>query len=98
MAARRRGPQPLSNALADVIQSLGIGRKMDEARTIEGWAILAGPQINAVTHTAWVKGGRLYVKITSPVWRHELHLQRRQWRQRLNDHLGTDLVQEIVFR
>ena len=96
--AARRGPQPLSNALADAIQALGIGRKMDEARTVEGWAILAGPQINAVTHTAWVKGRRLYVKIASSAWRHELHLQRRQWRRRLNDHLGADLVEEIVFR
>ena len=67
----------------------------DPSRT---WAVLAGPQINAVTHSAWVKGNRLYVKLTSAAWRQELHLRREEWRRQLNEQLGADLVREIVFR
>lgn len=97
MATSRR-PEPLGKVLHEVIDSLGIGRKLDEARTVEAWAVLAGPQINAVTDSAWVKGDRLYVKIRSAAWRNELHLRRQAWCERLNAQLGAELVREILFR
>ena len=93
-----KGPQPLGAILKEVIQSLGIQQKLDEARIIEAWAELAGPQINGVTDSAWVKDTTLFVKITSAVWRQELHMQRGAWCNRLNAHLGAKLVTEIVFR
>jgi len=96
--SRYRSPSPLAPLLSAVIGDLGIQRRFDEARTVEGWAVIAGLQINGVTERAWVKGDRLFIKITSAAWRHELHLQRRAWMNRLNEHLGDDLVGEIVFR
>lgn len=90
-------PQALGDVMEAVIGRLGIRKRLDVARTIEAWAEVAGPQINGVTDSAWVKGQKLYVRITSSVWRHELHLRRRAWRDRLNEHLGNDLVKEIIF-
>ena len=94
----KRGPQPLGHVLQEVIASLGIERKLDEVRAIETWAALAGPQINAVTDSARMHGGKLYVRLTSAAWRHELHLQREEWQKRINEQLGATIVQEIVFR
>lgn len=93
-----KGLQPLGAVLGTVIEDLGIARKLDEVRTVEAWAAVAGPQVNGVTEKAWVKGDRLYVKIHSSAWRYELSLSRRAWRERLNEHLGASLVREIVFR
>ena len=95
---RRNTPQTLGEALSGLINSLGLQSRIDETRIIEAWATLAGPQINAVTEKAWVRSGRLFVRITSSPWRHELHLHRRAWRDRLNTHLGSTLVRDIVFR
>lgn len=92
------GPQPLGEVLQDVIEQLGLQDKMDEARVVDTWASVAGPEINGVTESAWMKGSTLYVKITSAAWRQELHMNRRKWRDRLNGALDTDLVEEIVFR
>ncbi len=97
MAAYNK-PQPLGSVLQTLIDRMGLRRKIDQARVVEAWATLAGPQINRVTESAWVKDRTLYVKIASAAWRHELHLRRHAWRRRLNDHLGADLVQDIVFR
>ncbi len=91
-------PKPLGNILDDVLQRLNVGGKIDEARVVEAWAMLAGPQINNVTESVWMKGTRLFVKIRSSAWRQELHLQRQQWRERLNKELGQELIHEIVFR
>ena len=97
MAAYSNKPQPLGEVMQALIDRMGLRKKIDEARIVEAWATLAGATINGVTDKAWVKGGRLYVRINSAAWRHELHLRRQAWRARLNDQLGDELVQEIVF-
>lgn len=91
-------PQRLGDLVGDLIQRMGLEPKINEARVIETWASLAGEQINGVTESAWVRGTTLYVKIRSAAWRQELHLRRRDWCERLNEHLGEKLIDEIVFR
>lgn len=91
-------PRPLGEVLQEVIDELGVQQEVDEARVIETWASVAGPKINEVTESAWMKDATLYVKITSAAWRQELHMNRRKWRQRLNGEFDSDLVDEIVFR
>ena len=91
-------PKPLGEVLQEVIDQMGLRKKLDEARVIEAWAVLVGPQINGVTTSVWVRGTTLYVKVRSSAWRQELHLRRRAWLRRLNGELGSDLVDEIVFR
>ncbi len=91
-------PRPLGAVLKEVIERLGLKSRIEAAQVVETWAALAGPQINRVTDMVWVRDGTLYVKLTSAAWRHTLHLQREQWRLRLNEALGKPLIQEIVFR
>ena len=92
------GPRPLGDVLQEVIDELGVQKEIDEARVIETWASVAGPKINEVTESAWMKDSMLYVKITSAAWRQELHMNRRKWRERLNGEFESDLVEEINFR
>jgi predicted nucleic acid-binding Zn ribbon protein len=92
------GPQPLGEVLQSVIDQMGLRTRINEARIIEAWAAMVGPQINAVTSSAWMKRRTLFVKVTSGAWRQELHMRRQEWQQRLNDELGEDLVENIVFR
>ena len=77
---------------------LGIRQELDEAAVIEAWAAVAGPEINAVTDSVWMKTGKLFVKITSPVRRLQLHMMRSRLRGQVNDALGKEVVAEIVFR
>jgi predicted nucleic acid-binding Zn ribbon protein len=91
-------PRPLGEVLKEVIDQLGVQDKIDEARVIELWAAIAGDDINRVTESVWMKGATLYVKVTSAAWRQELHMSRRQWRDRLNGEFESDPVEEIVFR
>lgn len=91
-------PQRLGAVLQELIDRLGYREKLDAVRAVETWAFLAGPQINAVTENVWMKGRTLFVKVRSAPWRHQLHLQRRAWCARLNQELGAEVVEEIVFR
>lgn len=91
-------PQRLGVVLQEFIDRMGYREKIDGVRAVEAWAFLAGPQINARTERVWVRGRRLFVKVRSAPWRHQLHLQRREWCRRLNEELGAEVVEEVVFR
>jgi predicted nucleic acid-binding Zn ribbon protein len=90
-------PQPIGRILNDLIDGMGARRKIDAARIVETWASIAGPQINGVTSSARVERRKLVVRITSSPWRHELHMNRLAWRSRLNEALGQELVDEVLF-
>lgn len=98
MAIYTNPPQRLGAVLGEVIDKLGYRDKIDEARAVECWPELAGPAIENVTEAVWMRDGKLFVKIHSAVWRHQLHLQREQWKARINEHLRREVVIEVVFR
>lgn len=91
-------PQKLGSVLKEVIDRYGYRERIDQVRAVEAWAFVAGPQINRVTETVWVKGATLFVQLSSASWRQQLHMQRREWCTRLNEDLGSDVIEEIVFR
>lgn len=91
-------PRKLGDLLESLVDRLGIREELDAAAVIETWAALAGADVNAVTDTAWLRGRKLFVKITSPGRRLDLHLDRSGWRDRLNERLGEERIEEIVFR
>ncbi|MEM1093567.1 MAG: DUF721 domain-containing protein [Bacteroidota bacterium] len=93
-----RGTQSLGAVLGELIDKMGIQKKMDAATIIETWATLAGPQVNRHTDSVWFKHGRLYVKIRSASWRQHLHMERTRWCQALNREIGRELVREVVFK
>lgn len=88
----------LSEVLDRLVDQMGIRGELREAEIVEHWAALAGPEVNAYTDSVWLRGRRLFVKITSAARRQQLHLNRSDWRRRLNQTLGDDLIDEIVFR
>jgi predicted nucleic acid-binding Zn ribbon protein len=92
------GPVRLGKVLEDVIERLGVQKKIDEARVVETWAAVAGPEVNGVTTSVWMKDATLFVKISSAAWRQELHMNRRKWKRRLNAEFDREVVDEIVFR
>jgi predicted nucleic acid-binding Zn ribbon protein len=96
--SRSRSPRALGSVLKDVTRSLGIDGKLGEGRVIVAWEEIVGPRIAREVTRIRVRGNRLIVQISSPVWRQELHLNRQSWCRRLNEELGEELISEIVFR
>ncbi len=95
---RSTKPRRLGEVIESVVDRLGIRKELGEAAIIEAWAVLAGAEINSVTESAWMKGDTLFVKISSPTRRHDLHMNRTAWKDRLNLEIGRAAVKEIAFR
>lgn len=84
--------------LSALVERYGYRDRLDAARAVEAWPVLAGEAVAGVTEQVWMRHGTLYVKVRSAAWRHQLQFQRDAWRTRLNDHLGREVVDEVVFR
>jgi predicted nucleic acid-binding Zn ribbon protein len=91
-------PQSIGAALALYMKESGLEHRVDEARVLEMWREIAGEAIHAVTREIRIYNGILYVHLWSAAWRSALYQQRFEWRNKLNEALGKDLVQDIVFR
>ena len=91
-------PQSLGSVLAELVDRYGYRERLDAARAVEAWPEVVGPSIAGVTEQVWMRNGVLHVKVRSAAWRHQLQFQRSAWRERMNEHLGREVVDEVVFR
>lgn len=91
-------PQPLGSILGDLLRQPRYQQKIEEARAVEAWPKVVVVGAARATESVWVRDGVMTVKLRSAAWRHTLHLQREGWRERLNEHLGGEVIREIVFR
>lgn len=96
--SRFKRPSPLGSLLSDLVDDLGIAGRLDQTQVEETWKKVAGPQAARVTRRVRMQDGTLTVYLTNATWRHALHAQRDDWRDRLNEALGSESVSEIVFR
>ena len=96
--ASKNQPQPLGAVLSDLVDRYGYRERFDAARAVEAWPILAGEAIAGVTEQVWMRHGTLYVKVRSAPWRQQLQFQREAWRVRMNEPLGREVVDEVLFR
>lgn len=90
--------QRLGDVLGGIFAEPPFKKHLDAKRVLEAWPEVVGAQISGMTEVQRLHGGKLFVAVSSAPWRHVLHLQREQWREKLNELLGEKVVEEIVFR
>ena len=72
--------------------------KMLEARVQRLWVELFGPTVAQSTSNVYVKNRVLYVFITSSVVRSEMLSIRKRLVTTLNEHAGSDVIDDVVIR
>ena len=95
---RRSRPRPLGEIMSELVESLGAESRLGEGAVISAWQDVSGRQVSRATEAIWIEKKRLFVKLSSASWRQELHLERQAWCDRLNEQLGREAIDEIVFR
>ena len=72
--------------------------KMLEERVQRLWGELFGPSIAKYTSNVYVKNRVLYVQMTSSVVRSEMIALRKKLVITLNEHAGSDVIDDVVIR
>jgi predicted nucleic acid-binding Zn ribbon protein len=91
-------PVRMKDALKRVLGSLGLEKRLKEADAISLWPDVVGERIAKVTSVLGFENGVLRVGVRDPIWRQELSMMVAEIKQKLNERLGSKIVEEIRFR
>ena len=72
--------------------------KMLEARIQRLWSELFGSTVARETSNVYVKNRILYVFMTSSVVRSEMSSMRKRLVKTLNEHAGSDVIDDVMIR
>lgn len=88
--------------LGDLIYAMlredGLETPLNEYRATEAWSKVMGKAIEKYTGEVNVRAGVLYVQIRNAALRQELLMQRSTIIPRINQEVGAQVIQQIVFQ
>ena len=94
---KRQREEQIGDVLRQFMRAEGIETPYNEYRLMQAWPEIVGPAVERCTGKLYIKNGVLYVQLNSAVIRHELFAGRKRLAQRLNEHVGAQVITNIVF-
>jgi predicted nucleic acid-binding Zn ribbon protein len=88
----------LADALDELVENLGIRKKLREQDVFELWDKAVGERIAEVAKPTRILKGTLFVSVQSGAWRNELSMRRQEIVARLNEIVNEEIVKDIKFQ
>ena len=88
----------LGDALDELVETLGIRKKLREQDVFSLWNEAVGERIAQVAAPTRMVRGTLFVSVQSATWRNELSMRKREIMDRLNGILTEEIVRDIKFQ
>ena len=76
--ARQLKPEMLGEILGKILKKRNIPHTSTDRRLLDIWRRAVGPQIAAQTHPDTLKRGVLFVRVSAPVWMHQLQFMKEE--------------------
>jgi len=96
---KRIKPQQLGVAVSQFLTEKGLDQRVVQARAIDDWADVVGPQIARVTEAVSIRSdGTLLIAVTTNAWMNELSLMEPELIRLLNIHASAWRVKKIRFQ
>lgn len=87
----------LGQILRRYLRELGIEKPVKRYTVLSIWPKVVGERISGVTQPLRFDGGKLFVRVTNAVWRHELIYYKAEIIQKINQELQDHIVDEIIL-
>lgn len=95
---KRGGVKSISELVKAMCREEGLETPLNEYRLINSWSQVLGPTVKYYTKELYIRNQVLYVQVTSSVLRQELMMNRKTLVHRLNEHVGAQVITDIVLR
>jgi predicted nucleic acid-binding Zn ribbon protein len=95
---RNQEPTKLDSALEQMFEAYKIKGKTDQTMIIALWEELMGKTIATRTTKMFFKGRVLYVELSSAPLKQELTLAKAKIMKLLTDKVGSEVIEDIIFR
>ena len=87
----------ISQALNEMLSEGRMEKKYQHVKAIQLWKEVMGNTVASRTEKIFMSKSSLYIKLNSAPLKNELSLSKELIRTRINDELGEEAVQGIVF-
>jgi hypothetical protein len=94
---RKKKAEQVGAVIHQFLREEGLETPYNEYRLIEAWPEVMGQGIADLTSDLQIRNRILYVRLKSSVLRQELMLNRRQLAYRMNEHIGAQVIENIIF-
>jgi predicted nucleic acid-binding Zn ribbon protein len=93
----RQDTVSIGAAIEGAVAKLGLTAKFQEQRALSLWSEIVGEQAAEVTEAYRIQHGELLVSVNHATWRYHLMFERENFRQRINEAVGAEVVRFIRF-
>lgn len=95
---RRQKAEQLGDVLHRVLREEGLETPINEHRLVnEAWPEVMGQAIVRYTGNIYIRNSTLYVQLKSPALRQNLMFGRDALVHRLNNYVGAQVIERLVF-
>lgn len=91
----KRDVQSITDILNKLLREEGLEMPLMQKRLIDSWETVTGSIVARYTTEKYIKNQTLYVKIANPALRHDISMMRTQLVKRLNEHVGSFVINEV---
>ena len=95
---KRKNSEKLQNVIYQYLRENGLETPLNEFRATQAWSSIVGPAISKYTTDIKIYNQTMFVSISSSVVRNELLMKRTTLIKRVNDHVGVQVITQIVFK
>lgn len=86
-------------SILDEIQELsGINSFIKENRIESAWSEVVGPIVAQSSSVRSFEKGKLILNVSHPVWKTEILMKRKELINRLNENIGSAIIQELIVK
>lgn len=95
---RKRNTELLADVIRQVLKEQHLDLRLYEKRLIDAWPLVLGANIMKYTTSLNIRNKVLFVGLSSSVLRHDLLMSREEIKNSLNREVGTEVINDIVFK
>jgi hypothetical protein len=95
--ARQLKPEMLGEILGKILKKRNIPHTATDRRLLDIWRRAVGPQIAAQTQPDTLKRGVLFVRVSAPVWMHQLQFMKEEILVRVRELTNPEEVRSLRF-
>jgi predicted nucleic acid-binding Zn ribbon protein len=95
---RKQQSQPLGEIIRQILHEQKLEQPLNELHIIEAWTEVLGKTTMDYTTELSIKNKTLFAHISSPALRHELFIARAEIKTALNQHVGNEVIKEVILR
>lgn len=79
------------------LRAQGLETPLLQKRLMDSWAEVVGEIVANYTESMYIRNQTLYVHLTNPAMRADLSMMRREIVNKLNAHVGTQVIADVRF-